>query len=272
MNSFSELKENWQSLGNDDPLWAILSDPRAKGGRWSLVDFFKAGEVEIDRVFKWIQEHGVRELRFGRALDFGCGAGRLTRALATRLGRCTGVDVAASMIETARKLEPPANCEFVLNERPDLSVFPDRSFDFVYSSIVLQHIPYPYSVDYISEFCRLLTPGGLMVFQIPIDRHVPLAGRLAELKRRVAAKIALRTRVRRMLGHSVPRPSVRIDMHTVPFSTIEQRLATGGIKLVATGFTNSCDSSFNGNLQISSERRYHEYLLSCLFLGRKETL
>jgi 2-polyprenyl-3-methyl-5-hydroxy-6-metoxy-1,4-benzoquinol methylase len=92
MGTFKELKDNWQSLGGDDPLWAILSDPRAKGGRWSVDEFLATGQVEVDRVFTWLENHGLSSVKSGRALDFGCGAGRLTQALAKRFERCTGVD------------------------------------------------------------------------------------------------------------------------------------------------------------------------------------
>jgi ubiquinone/menaquinone biosynthesis C-methylase UbiE len=270
MTTFQELRENWQSLGTDDPLWAILNDPRAKGGKWSVNEFLQTGQMEIDRVFSWLDEQGLSAINYGRALDFGCGAGRLTQALAKRFDRCSGVDVAASMLEAARKLDPPQNCEFVLNERSDLSVFPDKSFDFIYSSIVLQHIPHPFAIAYIAEFCRLLAPNGLLVFQIPVDKQVPLTHRLIELKQRIAAKVALRTRLRRLMGHPVPRPGARIEMHLIPVETVQERLKQGGVKVVATGYTNSCDVAFNGNLQISKERRYYEFLLSKLFVGRKE--
>src|ERR1700741_1477973 len=132
MTTFRDLRESWQSLGTDDPLWAILSDPRAKGGKWSVDEFLRTGQIEIELVFSWLGEQGLTAISYGRALDFGCGAGRLTQALAKRFDRCTGVDVAASMLEAARKLDPPRNCEFVLNERSDLRVFPDQSFDFIY--------------------------------------------------------------------------------------------------------------------------------------------
>ena len=50
--------------------------------------------------------------RRDRALDFGCGVGRLTRALGTRFESALGVDISAGMIEQARRLNeafPPAS-------------------------------------------------------------------------------------------------------------------------------------------------------------------
>jgi ubiquinone/menaquinone biosynthesis C-methylase UbiE len=270
MDTFTELKDNWQSLGNDDPLWAILNDPRAKGGRWSVEEFLRTGQIEIERVFNWLETRGLKNLGHGRALDFGCGAGRLTQALAKRFDGCAGVDIAKSMVETAYKLNPPPNCEFVVNEQPDLSVFANGSFDFIYSSIVLQHIPHPHAINYISEFCRLLAPGGLVAFQIPIHKQTPLGARLAQLKHQFTAKIALRTRLRRLLGRPLASSqTARIEMHVVPKATVENKLIAGQVKLVGSAFTNSCDLSFNGDLEILDQPRYYASYLSCLFAGLK---
>ena len=87
MTTFGKLRESWQSLGSDDPLWATLSDPRTKGGKWPVDVFLRTGQTEIDRVFTWLGEQGLKDINYGRALDFGCGAGRLTQALAKRFDR-----------------------------------------------------------------------------------------------------------------------------------------------------------------------------------------
>jgi SAM-dependent methyltransferase len=54
----------------------------------------------------------------------------------------------------------------VLNERDDLSIFADGAFDFVFSFLVLQHMPPPLAESYLREF-RVLKPGGIGYFQMP---------------------------------------------------------------------------------------------------------
>ena len=108
------------------------------------------------------------------ALDFGCGVGRLTRALAAHFDRVTGVDISPAMIEHARE-HPSPGLEYVVNEAADLRRFADAQFDFVYSSITLQHMPPRFARNYIAEFLRVLKPGGILLFQLPSHRTGKLA-------------------------------------------------------------------------------------------------
>ncbi len=108
---------------------------------------------------------------FGReaALDFGCGVGRLTRALAGHFGDCYGVDISESMVERACALNHAySNCHFAVNVSENLRLFADSTFDMIYSVIVLQHVPNRAVItSYIREFVRVLKADGLLVFQLP---------------------------------------------------------------------------------------------------------
>jgi ubiquinone/menaquinone biosynthesis C-methylase UbiE len=104
-----------------------------------------------------------------RALDFGCGIGRLTIALADHYDEVVGVDVAISMVKQARDRNPaPHRIRYEHNPNPNLELFPSERFDFVLSWIVLQHMPPPLIQSYIAELIRLVAPGGLLVFQLPV--------------------------------------------------------------------------------------------------------
>jgi SAM-dependent methyltransferase len=183
--SLQRTKQDWEELAAVDPLWAILSDPQRRYGRWELAEFFATGDTEIAEVLRVAQSLGVPNAR-GRALDFGCGVGRLTRALSARFACCWGIDIAEGMIERARRYNADReNCTFLVNVAPDLRLFETASFDFVYSSIVLQHMPDTATVRrYVAEFLRLVRPGGAVVFQMPY--HIPWRNRW-QLRRRLYA-------------------------------------------------------------------------------------
>ena len=167
----SRVQRTWHKLGEIDPMWAILTDPSKLGFGWTETDFFESGEREIAAVIAKVDRLAPGRAN-GRACDFGCGIGRLSRALAHHYDRVDGVDVAPSMIARAREGNPHRDrCFFHLNEAPDLRIFEDASFDLVYSNIVLQHMEPSLALQYISEFARCTKPGGAIVFQVPHVRR-----------------------------------------------------------------------------------------------------
>jgi SAM-dependent methyltransferase len=91
------------------------------------------------------------------------------------------VDIAPSMIDLANRYNRyGGRCQYHLNAAPDLGLFPNDSFDFVFSQIVLQHMEPQYAHRYIGEFIRVLAPGGVAMFQLP-GEVIPAAARNAAL-------------------------------------------------------------------------------------------
>ncbi|HEU4665943.1 MAG TPA: class I SAM-dependent methyltransferase [Dokdonella sp.] len=188
------LRRVWETLGRDDPLWAVLSQADKRGGRWDASEFLATGRLEIEARLAMLGASGYPRRR-ALALDFGCGAGRLTRALGPYFERVVGIDVSSSMVDTARRLNADVgNVEFRCNASPRLEGMADASVDLVFSHITLQHIPATLAAGYIDEFYRVLAPGGVAAFQfvVGVDRswrgkvfqHVPNGG--LNLMRRIA--------------------------------------------------------------------------------------
>ena len=162
-----ELKRNWDELGKSDPLWAILVSPSKRGGKWEVDKFFKTGEKAIKSTIEYVHTLGIN-ITTSRALDFGCGVGRLTQALAHYFDEVYGVDISNTMIELAKHYNHhEEDCKYYVNTFDDLRIFSDEFFTFVLSYITLQHIEPQYSMNYIREFVRILKPGGLLIIQLP---------------------------------------------------------------------------------------------------------
>lgn len=165
----NELQHNWNQFGEIDPLGSILTEPDKKGNKWQADEFFKTGVEEIDAVIRHVESLGLNTAR-RKALDFGCGVGRLTQALANYFDEVDGVDIAPSMIERANKFNSHGDrCRYYLNETDDLKLFADNRFDLIYTNITLQHIAPRYSKNYMKEFVRILIPHGLLIFQQPSE-------------------------------------------------------------------------------------------------------
>jgi SAM-dependent methyltransferase len=160
---------SWELLGQRNPLGAILTDNTGAIRQWDLDEFFATGRVDAERFdtdLKQIQPAVSRV----KALDFGCGVGRVTRALAEYFDQVVGVDIASSMIAEARRLNADvARTSFVVNRAPHLRQFQSRSFNVIYCRLVLQHLHPRFVHRYIPELIRLLAPGGVLMFQIPAE-------------------------------------------------------------------------------------------------------
>jgi SAM-dependent methyltransferase len=196
-------------------MYGVLSWEGRAGGNWDEASFFAVGRADLEALWNQAASASIGFPAGGHALDFGCGLGRLTRGLADRFDRVVGVDASPTMIARARELNRDVDgVEFRVNERPDLQAFPSVSFDVIVSLITLQHIPPEAARSYVTEFVRLIRPGGLIAFQLPASR----SERPRPLRQRVANRA--REIVRRL-----PRA---YDMHAHPESDVRRLLDDAG--------------------------------------------
>ena len=158
-----KLQKNWDDFAKINPTWAILTERND----WDIKEFFYTGEGCISNFINHIKSSGYN-LSYGKALDFGCGIGRLTQALSKYFNNVIGVDISPTMIELANKYNKyEKKCLYMVNVDKSLSKFNDNSFDFIISYITLQHMQPKYATKYILEFLRILAKGGILIFQLP---------------------------------------------------------------------------------------------------------
>ena len=224
-----QTRRHWDKLAETDPLWAVLTASDKKGNRWPIEEFFASGRDTVAAELKGIRDR-YPAFRQGAALDFGCGVGRLTQALAVHFDRVTGVDISEKMLVQARHFNRQGDrVQYVHNAEPDLRLFADSQFDFVYSLITLQHMEPVYARRYIVEFVRVAAPGGVILFQLP-SQGPPRENTLLTLWLPTFYK-RIRRRVRRWLSVWFIIEPV-MEMHSLPRDEIVALLTGAGAELL----------------------------------------
>ncbi len=224
--SLKDVQKAFEKVGGEDPLWAILTDNKKRGGKWDTKDFFTSGRKEINEIMDYLDNLDITVNR-GNAFDFGCGVGRLTQSLCYHFERVTGVDISNTMIENAKKFNKYGdNCTYITNVESHLKCLETGTFDFVYTNIVLQHMPPRYQVIYIREFFRILKPGGTALFQVRTVAE-PKSGSFAQMFYTFKNE-RLKPFWKKVRG----KPPIQV--HKISTQLVEQTIAECGARLIDT--------------------------------------
>lgn len=163
-------REQWKLFGRLDPYYGVLSGEefrRENLTQEALERFYATGSEHVETALP-----ELREWRPSRALDFGCGVGRIVIPLADRCDEVVGLDVSPDALAEARRqcaARGITNTEFY--ERLPAGL----DFDLIHSTIVLQHIPAADGYGFIADMVDRLRPGGLGVLQFPVGARLPTA-------------------------------------------------------------------------------------------------
>ncbi len=161
--TISDQKVNWNRFAQINPYYAIMTIP---GQTWTEKDFYASGKDQINHI---MQSPVMIDRGKGKALDFGCGIGRLTQALLSYFDEVIGIDISEKMLSLAREYNKSAKCKYLLNECAPVLAADDNQYDFVISLLVLQHIENNDTEKYIHELIRVLKPNGIFIYQLPTD-------------------------------------------------------------------------------------------------------
>jgi SAM-dependent methyltransferase len=159
------MRQDWDRRAREDAQKFIYTGD---------ADFVQSGEAnynQLVRPYLPILLRG-RPARECRAVEIGCGIGRMTEWFAANFGFVEAIDVSPAMIETARqRLGHLPNLAFHLGQGCDLAPIADASADLVFSYIVFQHIPSRAAVEgYVRDAARVLKDGGAFKFQLNGDQ------------------------------------------------------------------------------------------------------
>jgi 2-polyprenyl-3-methyl-5-hydroxy-6-metoxy-1,4-benzoquinol methylase len=168
---FARVQTVWQALGESKPHWSVVTadEFRPENIDRAMEAFYASGEANVATVMRTLERNGIDHGKLRTCLDFGCGVGRLSLALAGRFPEVLGVDVSESHLALARDAAARRGARNVSFRRLDavdaLEALP-RS-DFVLSLIVLQHNPPPVIRALLGGLLGRVAPGGVAMIQVP---------------------------------------------------------------------------------------------------------
>lgn len=165
-----DTDQDWKRVAEREPYWGVLSHEDYRQAAMSserLAQFMASGEQYVTNLFALIRKHLRPEFAPARALDVGCGVGRLLIPLAKRVRTAVGVDIAPAMLELCRKHAAEAG---VVN----VNVFPSDDtlsavqgkFELVNTYIVLQHVPPQRGYRLLQAMLGCLAVGGVGSLQM----------------------------------------------------------------------------------------------------------
>ncbi|MBD1809807.1 class I SAM-dependent methyltransferase [Microcoleus sp. FACHB-SPT15] len=133
-----------------------------------VADYFEACTAPENRFI--LRQMG--DIRGKLLLDLGCGAGENSVYFAKQGARCVATDYSPGMVEVALQLAAANGVEIEGRTANAMALdFPDNTFDLVYASNLLHHIPDPKIA--LKEMHRVLKPGGKACFWDPL-KHNPV--------------------------------------------------------------------------------------------------
>jgi len=170
--TLDKMRQDWDERARENARFYVNTERTD----WTDEEFFESGRrtVREEILTDMINICQGKDPKQMKVIEIGCGAGRVTRALAELFREVHAVDVSGEMVALAREaLAGLPNAHVYQNNGMDLSVLPPGPYDFAFSSIVFQHIPSREVIEsYVRDVHRLLRPGALFKFQVQGDPKV----------------------------------------------------------------------------------------------------
>jgi SAM-dependent methyltransferase len=137
---------------------------------WTQEEFYRSGIIDVEGHILTDLENICRgkDPREMKVLELGCGAGRVTRALAAIFGEVHAADVSAEMLKLASEaLEGCPGVYLYQTDGATLNALGDRTFDFAFSCCVFHHISsYDVIRSYVKDVGKHVAPGALFKFEV----------------------------------------------------------------------------------------------------------
>lgn len=166
----AKIRAAWTHLGSLRPHFSVLTEARylPENIDHAAEHFWASGQAESERVRDVCQRFGLAELATATCVEFGCGVGRVTMALARLFGSVHGYDISATHLELAAQRAQATQTKNIVFHLCADNVLEDlAACDLFYSAIVFQHNPPVVIGRLIRNALKCLKNHGLAIFQVP---------------------------------------------------------------------------------------------------------
>lgn len=163
MGTTKAMRRDWDERARKNAFHYIASWRK----EWDLNSFLASGEEDYQRLVSPILNRFSAASSGNVIVELGCGVGRMTSSFARRYKRVLALDVSVEMLERARQIHAKEeNILWLCVNGTDLACLANDSADFIFSYLVLQHLPNEeLAFGYVREMLRVLRPGGGFLFQ-----------------------------------------------------------------------------------------------------------
>jgi ubiquinone/menaquinone biosynthesis C-methylase UbiE len=230
---FENSDDEWNTFGNKNPYFGVISEERMQKqnlNEQSMLEFWRSGQEYADAVFLNIKHHICPNFKPEKALDFGCGVGRLLFAFSTKCEHVTGVDVSSAMLQEAKRQAEKksiANLSFI--ESSNCDELRDSQFDFLHSYIVFQHIPVGRGNAILDKLLASLCSGGVGVLHFTFNNPKYRAWK-------IISKIPYNKQIRNFI-HGRPLDEPFMQMNEYDLNKILKKIKLQGVSTCYLEFT-----------------------------------
>ena len=166
----AEIRRSWAQLGISRPHFSVLTEQRflPENIAGSLGQFWQSGQTEAASIAAIARRYNEGDPSSQTCVEFGCGVGRVTMALARHYRSVQAYDISATHLALARqRAQETATTNVVFHLCSDDPLAALQPCDLFYSLIVFQHNPPVLITRLVRSALRSLRPGGIAIFQVP---------------------------------------------------------------------------------------------------------
>jgi ubiquinone/menaquinone biosynthesis C-methylase UbiE len=239
--------QEWKEWGKVDPLFAVASwKDREKGASnpWTDDEFYRLGKSDWEDFFAQWRQYGCYTRH---CVEIGCGAGRLTKCIASTFEQVTALDVSEDQIKYARSRIDRPNVTFCVTDGAEFPSILD-SVTAIFSAHVFQHFDSLSDVERVfREAHKALSLGGTIMVHMP-SYALPQSPLQPALRSMISVSKQIGT-----LKAAVNRKRGKLIMRGLPCerSWLAQRLSE-------MGFRNIEFRTF----QVRSNQSWHDFVLA----------